>query len=54
MGMSDLCHLPAHQLVRMMSCGGVSCEEVVRVAVTGHLEKVFGGWRPPPLAVNGA
>jgi amidase len=34
--MNDLCHLPAHQLVRMMSSGGVSCREVTRA----HLERI--------------
>ena len=34
MGMSYLCHLPAH--VRLMSSGAVSCREVVRA----HLERI--------------
>jgi amidase len=36
MGMSYLCHLPAHELVRLMSSGAVSCREVVRA----HLERI--------------
>ena len=112
--MDDLCQLPAHELVRLMTTGSVSCSEVARahlarieavnpmlnalveaadpvrylqladhadsvaaqgdslgtsadglpigvqvvarpwqdataLAVAGHLEKVFGGWQPPPV-----
>jgi hypothetical protein len=47
--MTDLCHLPAHELVRLMSSGTVSCRDVIALAVAGHLEKVFGGWRPPSI-----
>jgi amidase len=36
MGMSYLCHLPAHELVRLMSSDAVSCREVVRA----HLERI--------------
>ena len=108
--MTDLCHLPAHELVRLMSSGRVSCRDVIEahggaggrdggieasrindfshmmvhnltgwpaavircgtsaeglpvgvhivarpwrdataLAVAGHLEKVFDGWRPPSI-----
>ena len=47
--MTDLCHLPAHELVRLMSSGTVSCRDVIALAVAAHLEKVFGGWRPPSI-----
>lgn len=82
--MADLCHLPAHDLVRLMSSGIVSCREVIQAHLAridavnpslnalveamdpqqtleladeadarragAHLEAVFGGWRPPPMA----
>jgi amidase len=32
----DLCHLPAHELVRLMTGGSVSCREVTRA----HLEQI--------------
>lgn len=28
-------------------------QDATAIAVAGHLERVFGGWRPPPLVVNG-
>jgi amidase len=34
--MDDLCHLPAHQLVRLMSVGAVSCREVMQA----HLARI--------------
>ena len=34
--MSDLCHLPAHQLVRLMTTGTVSCREVMQA----HLARI--------------
>jgi amidase len=34
--MNDLCHLPAHELVRLMSDRAVSCREVVRA----HLARI--------------
>ena len=45
----DLCHLPVHELVRLMTTGSVSCREVMR-AHLAH-KKLFGGWPPPPLWV---
>jgi amidase len=29
-------------------------QDAAALAVAGHLEKVFGGWQPPPLLVDGA
>jgi amidase len=29
-------------------------QDATALAVAAHLEKVFGGWRPPPLVFNGA
>jgi hypothetical protein len=29
-----------------------SRQDVTALAVAGHLENVFGGWQPPPLAVD--
>ncbi len=34
--MTDLCHLPAHELVRLMSTGAVSCREVMEA----HLARI--------------
>jgi amidase len=34
--MNDLCHLPAHELVSLMSTGIVSCREVVQA----HLARI--------------
>lgn len=34
--MTDLCHLPAHQLVQLMSEGAVSCRDVVQ----SHLDRI--------------
>src|SRR5258708_24652615 len=34
--MDDLCHLPAHELVRLMTTGSVSCREVMRA----HLARI--------------
>jgi amidase len=36
MSLNDLCHLPAHELVRMMWSGAMSCREVVGA----HLERI--------------
>jgi amidase len=36
MGLNDPSHLPAHELVRMTSCGDVPCREVV----PAHLERI--------------
>ncbi|TDO14100.1 amidase [Mycobacterium sp. BK086] len=35
-GMADLCHLPAHELVRLMTTGAVSCREVL----DAHLARI--------------
>jgi amidase len=83
--MTDLCHLPAHELVQRIAAGEVSCREVIQahnlvvfrcgtsrdrlpiavqvaarpshdvtaLAVAAHLENVFGGWQPPPMARPG-
>jgi len=29
-------------------------QDATALAVAAHLEKVFGGWRPPPLVLDGA
>jgi amidase len=34
--MTDLCHLPAHELVRLMSSGAVSCRDVIEA----HLARI--------------
>jgi amidase len=34
--MTDLCHLPAHELVRLTSSGTVSC----RAVIEAHLERI--------------
>ena len=34
--MTDLCHLPAHELVQRMAAGSVSCREVVEA----HLARI--------------
>ena len=34
--MNDLCHLPAHELVRLMKTGSVSCREVMQA----HLARI--------------
>ena len=36
--MTDFCHLPAHELVRLMSTGAVSCREVTEA----HLARIEG------------
>jgi len=50
--MTDLCHLPAHELVRLMSAGTVSCREVI----DAHLARIdtvnprsLRVWHPPTL-----
>jgi amidase len=49
--MTDLCHQPAHELVRLMSDRTVSCREVIE-AHLARIDAVNAAPNAPPRSVS--